>query len=206
MATMAGRTWLAAGRRAIALAPDGSIRMRARLPARASGLVAGDGVVWAVGGRLRRVKVLHRGWTTEPAGPGYAIALDAATGRRVRELATAPGPTGLVAWRDRVWIASPSGLDQLDAATGRVVRHVPLSLGSIAAGEGSLWALTRDGTLSRMDPATGAPAGSPLALGQDVSSIATGAGAVWAGLRESGVMRIDAATMRVSWRRSIPPT
>lgn len=206
MATVRGRTWLAAGRRAIALADDGSIRMRPRLPARARDLAGGDGVVWAVGGRMRPVKVLHRGWTTEPAGPGYAVALDVETGRRVRALATAPGPSAVAVWRDRLWVASPAGLDQLDATTGRRLRRVASGARMIAVGEGALWWLTYDGSLTRRDPGSGERIGDPLPLNQEAVSLTTGDGAVWVGLREPGVLRIDAGTMRASWRRSIPPT
>ncbi len=208
METVEGRTWLAAGRRAIALAPDGTIRMRPRLPARATGLAAGDGVVWVVGGRVKGVKIAHRGWTAVPAGPGYAIALDARTGRRVRALATPPGPSAVAVWRDRLWIESASGLDQLDATTGRVLNHADSSGEMIAAGEGWLWSLSTDGTLTRRSPEDGAPSGSTVSLNQYVGSLTTGAGAVWVGggVQDTDVFRIDPAVPRVVWRESIPPT
>jgi DNA-binding beta-propeller fold protein YncE len=63
----------------------------------------------------------------------------------------------------------------------------------VAAGERSVWVTSaRDGTLSRIDSATGLLTGEPLRLGRGVSGVAVGESSVWVASPRTGeVLRID---------------
>ena len=86
-------------------------------------------------------------------------------------------------------------------AGGAVTDTIPLGNGPgpIAAGEGAIWvANSRDGTVSRIDPATAAVEAT-IQVGRLPSGIAVGAGAVWVANSLSGtVSRIDPRTNRVT--------
>jgi DNA-binding beta-propeller fold protein YncE len=88
-------------------------------------------------------------------------------------------------------------------AGGGVSVSAPIAVGRgplhLAVGEGAVWATSaRDGTLSRIDPATRKPLGAPLRLGRGVSGVAVGAGSVWVTRPRSGrLLRIDPASERV---------
>lgn len=203
-------TWLAAGRRAILLAPDASVLTRPRLPARVAAMAVDGRVVWAVGGRMRPSTQRGRSGTLVPAGPGYAVAVESATGRRLHRWATAPGPVGVTARPGVLWVSSPTGIDRLDPGTGRVLRHVKASESAIVLGAGHLWSLDLRGTLTRRDPATGRPEG-PSPTRSDLQGLVTAdANGVWVALndphRARAVVRIDPATMRMAWRTPIPVT
>jgi DNA-binding beta-propeller fold protein YncE/predicted Ser/Thr protein kinase len=86
---------------------------------------------------------------------------------------------------------------------GGVSVSAPIAVGRgplhLAVGEGAVWATSaRDGTLSRIDPATHKPLGAPLRLGRGVSGVAVGAGSVWVTRPRSGrLLRVDPAGERV---------
>jgi DNA-binding beta-propeller fold protein YncE/predicted Ser/Thr protein kinase len=73
----------------------------------------------------------------------------------------------------------------------------PIEIGEgplrIATGERSVWVTSaRDGTLSRIDPATGLVSGEPLRLARGVAGVAVGESSVWVASPRTGeVLRID---------------
>jgi DNA-binding beta-propeller fold protein YncE/predicted Ser/Thr protein kinase len=72
---------------------------------------------------------------------------------------------------------------------------IPIGKGPlrVAAGERSVWVTSAgDGTLSRIDIATGGVSGRPLRLGRGISGVAVGEGSVWVSSPRTGeILRID---------------
>ena len=74
----------------------------------------------------------------------------------------------------------------------------------IVYGEGALWVLGDNGTVTKMDPASGEP-GEPIKVGEKLSDegffrgeVAFGEGGVWvAGLDDETVVRVDPASGKV---------
>ena len=68
----------------------------------------------------------------------------------------------------------------------------------VAVGEGSAWVTSQpDGTVTRLDPATGRRQGPAIEVGPQPTDIAVGAGAVWvanSGQMNGTVTRIDPET------------
>jgi DNA-binding beta-propeller fold protein YncE len=114
----------------------------------------------------------------------------------------------------RRWLIAPAVLLVVLAAAvailllggGGVSVSAPIAIGRgplrLAVGEGAVWVTSaRDGTLSRIDPATRKPAGAPLRLGRGVSGVAVGSGSVWVTRPRSGrVLRVDPASGRITAR------
>jgi DNA-binding beta-propeller fold protein YncE len=72
---------------------------------------------------------------------------------------------------------------------------IPIGKGPlrVAAGDRSVWVTSAgDGTLSRIDIATGGVSGRPLRLGRGISGVAVGEGSVWVSSPRTGeILRID---------------
>jgi hypothetical protein len=106
-----------------------------RLPAAATGLVAGPAGVWV---------------TTDT---GLLIGIDAVTGRVGRTLRLGAGRVWAAAGRDSTWVSAPDGrILRLDAA-GASTATVTGGGGPIAVKDGSVWIRT-DRTLIRLDERT----------------------------------------------------
>jgi DNA-binding SARP family transcriptional activator/ABC-type transport system substrate-binding protein len=76
-------------------------------------------------------------------------------------------------------LASPDTNVFLRAGTGRLVRQIPMrNTIAVRYGEGSLWSLSADGELTRVDPRAG-KVQSTLGLGIRPSGLAIGEGFVW---------------------------
>jgi DNA-binding SARP family transcriptional activator/streptogramin lyase len=93
-------------------------------------------------------------------------------------------------------VVPPDNVARIDPARTKIQNYV--SVGSdpraIAVGLGSVWvANAADGTVDRLDPATGAFRGHPIGIGgDDLSGIAIGSGSVWVADGNDGtVTRID---------------
>jgi YVTN family beta-propeller protein len=111
-----------------------------------------------------------------------------------------PGPDGLAAQGNSVWVSPSSGLlTRLDAATGRIVQQLDPNAtpGEIAAGYGALWGTdTWAGDVIRVDP-TGVV--TPIAVGNGPRGVAVGGGGVWvADALDNAVVRIDPTTRAVT--------
>lgn len=133
MAAAGGRTLLAAGRRLLVLAPDGSLAARSpRLPARVVALAVDGDRAWA-------------------GGSGYVIGLDARTARPIGVRGTAsPSPGALWALRREGAV-----LRRLDPDDGHPI-GAPLELGDAAttlvAVGGAVWVGLRHPSVVRVDP------------------------------------------------------
>ncbi len=121
--------------------------------------------------------------------------------RRVRRSAKAGrGPVAVAVGADAVWVASADGtVRRFDAQSGVASEpeHVPGAAG-VAVGEGSVWVTSQsEGTVTRLDPATGRRRGGAIKVGPQPTDIAVGGGGVWvaSGEQMNGtVSRIDPAS------------
>jgi YVTN family beta-propeller protein len=96
-------------------------------------------------------------------------------------------PTGVAVGERAVWVAHGlrGQLSRVDPQFGQVVNTIdvvttagPAQLGTVAVGEGAVWAVFGESTLARIDPSTVEIEGSGLA-GSFPSGIAVGGGSVW---------------------------
>jgi hypothetical protein len=124
-------------------------------------------------------------------------------------------PNDVVATSQAVWVTSasdtrmtrvdPAAADGVGARTGTV--KVGVGAGSVAAGYGKLWiAKQKTGSLLVRDIATGAGAGTPLALPKGLPvAVATGQGGVWVAMRRPNeLLRFDPKT-GLQTRRIVVP-
>ena len=90
---------------------------------------------------------------------------------------------------------SPGSVGVVDPVAGRVVAEVPVGFRSslIAAGEGSVWVVDREGkTLTRIDPETNAAVSAPQAIrGAGIPiGLAVGEGSVWIAMNEGRFLSV----------------
>ena len=170
-------------------------------------LAAGDGAVW-VAHSEPGVTVARIDAATNRAGPTLDVARlswpgYARVGGGGSEIAVAEGT---------VWVASEVGVVRLNRSSDAVSATIPLDVGvptGLAAGEGSIWLVTRPafqccplkaigtGTLTRIDPSTNSVAAT-LRLGGRPAGLAVADGSVWvADPGTRSVVRVDAETNRV---------
>jgi DNA-binding SARP family transcriptional activator/ABC-type transport system substrate-binding protein/streptogramin lyase len=102
-------------------------------------------------------------------------------------------------------LAASNSTVLLNANGGDVAREVPLrDTELVRFGAGSLWSLSSDGQLARIDPRTGAVVAT-IGLGIEPSGIAFGAGSLWVtGKHSSTVFRIDPSVNEIVDRYSLP--
>lgn len=136
--------------------------------------------------------------------------VDQASNRVLATLPVGREPTGLATAGGAVWVALPArqGLGRIDPAGNRV-RFVPVPdccAGALAAGEDGLWAIW-DGTLVRLDPATGralARVTLPPTEAVYPYQLAVAGGAVWVASASTRVgtpkllWRVDPGSLRVT--------
>jgi streptogramin lyase len=110
----------------------------------------------------------------------------------------------------RLWLGAVAGVAILIAILvvvllggGGVSVSSPIPVGAaplrIATATDAIWVTSEpDGTLTRLDPASGDLVGEPLRLGAGISGVAVGAGSVWVSDPPQGqVLRIDPEVDRV---------
>ncbi|MFI5027781.1 MAG: protein kinase [Solirubrobacterales bacterium] len=150
----------------------------------------------------------------EGATPAATRVLTDASGRRIMLLGGRGG-----GWRERVaswpraWPIAPLALIALAALAALLVLggegvsvSAPIAVGRgplrLAAGERSIWVTSaRDGTLTRIDSASGTVKGTPLHLLRGVAGVAVGEKSVWVASPRTGeVLRIDGDTGTVEDR------
>jgi hypothetical protein len=114
-------------------------------------------------------------------------------------IALAGRPYTVVTAAGAVWVADGNRVDRIDPASNRITKSISVGSGRacIGAGPAGLWVCDfEDGTVARLDPATGT-LGPKIAV-QLPEFIAVGANDVWvASPRTALVTRIDPATNRV---------
>jgi YVTN family beta-propeller protein len=165
--------WVAnpSGRRLDLLAPPyTAIGESVPLPGSPRLVAAGEGAVWAVGGRTL--------WRVDPGAR-----------RVVASVRLAFAPTAIAAGRGGVWLADEAGdaVVRVDPANGRPVRRVVVGDApvAIAVGAEEVWVANRtDGTVSRIDPGANAVDKSIRVGGAPIDVVA-GLGAVWL-VRQTG--------------------
>jgi tRNA A-37 threonylcarbamoyl transferase component Bud32/streptogramin lyase len=127
-------------------------------------VAAGEGAVWAVGGRML--------WRVDPGA------------RRVVGRIRLPfAPQAIDAGNGGVWLVDRAGnaVVRVDPATNRPTKRIPVGDGpsAIAVGAHSVWVANRtDGTVSRVDPSRNA-VDKTIAVGADPVDLVAGLGAVW---------------------------
>jgi YVTN family beta-propeller protein len=144
--------------------PYTAVRASVRLPGAPRLVAAGEGAVWASGGRTL--------WRIDPG-----------TRRIVASIALAFVPSAIAAGRGGVWAADEAGdaVLRLDPANGRRVRRVEVGDHpvAIAVGSDDVWVANRaDGTVSRIDPGANA-VDKRIQVGGAPIDVVAGLGAVW---------------------------
>lgn len=185
-------------------------RVSRRLPAgrTPSALAAGAGGLWMVDAEARTVVRMNAG------------------SRDVETLATGATPTDLAVGAGAVWVANatprkgsailgpvPEAVVRIDPATraqrvaqlpGEGITTDTWPDSRIAATRDAVWALTANGSIARIDPATAAVTG--IVPRVRVLAIAAGGAGVWAiGLHQT-LLRLDERTGAVRRRIHIPTT
>jgi hypothetical protein len=159
--------WVAnpSGRRLELLAPPyTAISASVRLPGAPRLVAAGEGAVWAVGGRTL--------WRVDPR------AL-----RLVASIRLPFTPAAIDAGRGGVWLADRSGdvLVRIDPGTGRTTQSIKVGDAptAIAVGANAVWVANgADGTVSRIDPRRNA-VDETIRVGGEPVDLVAGLGAVW---------------------------
>ena len=167
-----------------------------------SGLAVGAGAVWV----SRR-------------SDGAVVRIDPAANRVVATIPVGRAPGAMAVAGGLVWVALPGGgLGRIDPASNRssLVRVARCCDGELAAGEGALWVANHgDGTLVRVDPATGRVAARvllPRTTDQQPYRTAVGDGAVWVTSTSPKrgtanlLWRVDPASNQVTGTLDLGPT
>lgn len=156
-----------------------------------SGIVAGDGGVWA-----------------SLASHDEVVRIDPATDAIVARIPVGEAPAGIAVTPGSVWVANRFGhsVSRIDTSTNRVVATIRFGgqsdgPSSIAVGAGAVWVVVPElGGVVRINPATNATeALVPVRLPRDFATLNGIAADASAGVWVAGgdLMRIDPATNRV---------
>jgi DNA-binding SARP family transcriptional activator/ABC-type transport system substrate-binding protein/DNA-binding beta-propeller fold protein YncE len=137
-------------------------------------------------------------WVASSLGELWRV--DARTGRVGEVSDPATGPTSVAADRAHVWLADrfADELTRVDARGVATPTTTGRSPSAVASGLGAAWvAQALDGTVARVDPATGAVTGT-FRVGRAPVAIAAAAGSVWVADSGDGtIARIDPASGHV---------
>ena len=158
-----------------------------------SNIAVGEGSVWVLNTADDRVS-----------------RVDPRTGNVIRAFTPRRRPTDIAAGAGALWIGSGPGathrVSRVDPATGEETRTVRLPVGEnhfgsegfpmIAVGAGAVWAINTDGTISRLDPASGRRVA--VVRGPDeAGAIAAGDVGVWLISGGNTISQIDPRTNRM---------
>jgi DNA-binding SARP family transcriptional activator len=132
-------------------------------------------------------------------GDRFLKRIDAATNAVARVTSTSTGCDWKAADGAHVWLAvggcgpyARGSVIDIDASAGSAVGRVRLGAVpvAVAAGLGSIWAVTGDNELLRIDPATHRITGR-LSFPPGMALLTTGAGAVWLACQNGTIYRIE---------------
>ena len=141
-------------------------------------------------GDARRAVAIGAGsvWASNPVSDfsgtdrlGRVSRIDLRTGKVTARIRLPAPPIAIAADEGAVWVGLDRGqtlwrIDPHDQVAAAAVA-VGSAISDLAVGEGAVWALSRDGTVSRIDPSTNSVT-SRVQLGRG-RAIAAGHGAVW---------------------------
>jgi ABC-type transport system substrate-binding protein/class 3 adenylate cyclase/streptogramin lyase len=174
----------------VALNQSGSVAKAVPVGTRPVALVAGVGSLWVANLDDKSI-----------------TRVDPTSERPVRSISLPGSPTALAATEHAVWVgAGARGLSKIDpaydqvTATRRIGQPTPLAEDDTVprpalSAFGSLWVVSTDGYITRLDPDSGRETGS-TDVGNDPSAIAAGAGSVWVANSSDGtITRIDPTTL-----------
>lgn len=151
-------------------------------------IASGAGSVWAVTDRK-----------------GVLSRIDPDTGGAVAEVYVAAGAMSVDATKDALWVTSQDAgrLTRVNPYNTEVEEVVTVGLrpGRVAIGEGGVWVLNGDGTVTRVDAKTN-KVSATITIGGETAGgdIAVGAGSVWVSLPGAPIVRIDPRTNRAVQR------
>jgi streptogramin lyase len=147
------------------------------------------------------------------------VRIDPAANQVVATIGIGRTPGAMTVAGGLVWVALPGGgLGRIDPASNRstLVPVARCCTGELAAGQGALWVANHeDGTLVRVDPATGRVAARiplPETAGQRPHRVAVGEGAVWvtsaSPRRDTAnlLWRVDPSSNQVTGTLDLGPT
>ena len=136
---------------------------------------------------------------------GVLTRIDPETGGAVAEVFVAAGAMSVEATKDALWVTSQDAgrLTRINPYNTEVEDSVAVGQrpGRVAIGEGGVWVLNGDGTVTRVDPKTNKVVNT-ITIGGDTAGgdIAAGSGSVWVSLRGAPVVRIDPRSNRAVQR------
>jgi DNA-binding beta-propeller fold protein YncE len=133
-------------------------------------------------------------WVTSTANAAV-YRIDPATNVAVK-IDIAPGPLGIAAGGDAVWVAhtsesGPGLASKIDPRTNAVVATVPVGRGAngIVIDRGNVWVANQlDNTVTRINAATATPIGEPITVDRGPAGLAVAAGALWIVHNETGTV------------------
>jgi virginiamycin B lyase len=151
-------------------------------------IATGAGSLWAVSDRK-----------------GVLSRIDPDTGGAVAEVYVAAGAMSVEGTKDALWVTSQDAgrLTRVNPYNTEVVDSVVVGPrpGRVAIGEGGVWVLNGDGTVTRVDPKTNKVAATITVGGETAGGdIAAAAGSVWVSLPGAPIVRIDPRTNRAVQR------
>jgi YVTN family beta-propeller protein len=150
-------------------------------------------------------------WVLNTADEGVS-RVDPRTGAVIRTFEPRGRPTDIAAGAGALWIGSGPGathrVSRVDPATGETMHTERLprrgeeggpteGFPRIAVGEGAVWAINPDDTVSRLDPASGRRVAVVPHDGEGASALAAGDVGVWVLSGLNGIARIDPRTNRM---------
>jgi len=136
---------------------------------------------------------------------GVLSRIDPDTNAPVAESYVAGGARAVVAGEGALWITSEEGdrLTRVNPHNNEVVETIAVGPkpGRLAVGEGGVWTLNTDGTVTRVDPSTNKVVAT-ITVGGDTAKgdIAAGVGSVWVSTPGAPIIRIDPRTNRAVQR------
>jgi YVTN family beta-propeller protein len=174
----------------VALKPSGAIGRTVSVGAQPVAIASGAGALWVANLDDQTV-----------------TRVDMSSGQAVRTIALGAPPTALAATNHAVWVTQGnSEVSKIDPTydrvglTRRLTGQAPIFAGPtdprpMLAAFGSIWVVSPDGFVTRIDPGTGRP-GASIDVGNDPSAIAAGDGFIWVTNSSDGtVTRIDPTTL-----------
>jgi len=166
-----------------------------------------------VGSRPVAVAVGHGSVWVANADDGTVVRIDPVSLRIVKTIGIGAPAVDLAVGPDAVWVANGSDgtLSRIDPRLDAVVETidlrgsnelVPNTTFAVAAGAGGVWVGSGEGTVLRLDPATGETVTS-IDVGGNAVGLAVGEGAVWAAVVTERAVRIEPRTNTVTAEVSV---